>query len=479
MSTPRIALIVDHPQRDLAGLVLTAMELCQRGAVCHLVSLNLQEREIWALAPDLVVLNYFRRCNEPFARRLKSAGIAYGLLDTEGGVWKDVGAYAELLWPDDTLMKSAAFVCAWGSRLAEHLVREERFAGHQVTITGCPRFDFYDPAWRPVLVNGAARAAGSKRLQILINTLYHTVNSRISTREANAEELEAIHGWSRETVERALDAETRAIEAVVEMAGRLSRDFPEADILLRPHPFESPDLYRKRLGSLPNVTVDGDGPVTPRIFRAAAVIQRSCTTAVEAALAGVPALSPQWVPAPSVNPMSEAVSEPCESYGELESRLRSILGGGYRMSAELSARVESVVLDWFHRNDGRAHERVGEVVARSWSRSRAVDEELCRRYLYGLNEEPAPLMVRLGQRVRHAAGLSPNWSFRELRRVQFRQKRAKDFDATDVGELSKGIEKAWQASGRALRAVRVKSAAEGRDYADGFLGQSVTLACET
>jgi hypothetical protein len=27
---PRIAIIVDHPQRDLAGLVLTAFRLCRR-----------------------------------------------------------------------------------------------------------------------------------------------------------------------------------------------------------------------------------------------------------------------------------------------------------------------------------------------------------------------------------------------------------------------------------------------------------------
>jgi surface carbohydrate biosynthesis protein len=110
MKKPRIALIVDHPQRDLAGIVLTAVDLCQRGATCHLVSLNLKEREIWALAPDFVLLNFFRRNNESFARRLRSAGVGYGLLDTEGAVWADVGAYAENLWHDDDLMKGAACV---------------------------------------------------------------------------------------------------------------------------------------------------------------------------------------------------------------------------------------------------------------------------------------------------------------------------------------------------------------------------------
>src|SRR5262245_61391564 len=97
MHTPHIALIVDHPQRDLAGLVLTAFDLCQRGAICHLVPLNLQRTEIWALAPDFVLLNYLRRSNEQFARQLVKSRIRFGLLDTEGGVWATADEYLELL----------------------------------------------------------------------------------------------------------------------------------------------------------------------------------------------------------------------------------------------------------------------------------------------------------------------------------------------------------------------------------------------
>lgn len=479
MNKPRIALIVDHPQRDLAGLVLTAAELCQRGATCHLVSLNLKDREIWALAPDFVLLNFFRRSNESFARRLRSAGIGYGLLDTEGAVWADVGAYAENLWHDDALMKGAACVCMWGPRLAEYLLQHQRFASRQVTVTGCPRFDFYNPHWRSVLWQGAAGGEGAKRPQILVNTQYGTVNSRLVSPETNAAELENVHGWSRARVERYLEAESQAIEAIVELVSRLSRELPEVDFLLRPHPFESPEIYRRRLGAFSNVAIDGDGPVQPRILSAVAVIQRSCTTAIEAALAGVPGLSPQWVPAPSVNPMAEAVSEPCASYAELESHVRSILDGSYRRSAAVSSQLESVVHDWFCSSDGRAHERVGEAIAHCFSQSRVVDERLCRRYLYGLGGEPVPPAVKLGQWARYALGLSPDWSLLRLQRVPFRQKSAKDFGVEEVTLLAQRIALASRLTGRELRPVSVRGAVERGDYANRFMGQAVTLACET
>ena len=66
----RVALLVDNPYRDLPGLVLVATRLCQEGVICYLVPFNLQGSEIWALAPDFVLLNYLRTVNEGFAHQL-------------------------------------------------------------------------------------------------------------------------------------------------------------------------------------------------------------------------------------------------------------------------------------------------------------------------------------------------------------------------------------------------------------------------
>src|SRR5215470_7793460 len=132
---PHVALVVDHPQRDLAGLVLTALDLAQRGIVCHLVPMNLQEREIWALAPDFVLFNYLRRSNERFARSLIDAGIAFGVLDTEGAVWPDPDEYASLLWKDATLRAKARCVCLWGARLASFLIDRGFFTRDQIVVT--------------------------------------------------------------------------------------------------------------------------------------------------------------------------------------------------------------------------------------------------------------------------------------------------------------------------------------------------------
>src|SRR5437870_5118836 len=102
----RVVLIVDNIHRDLPGLLLVAMRLCRYGATCYLVPFNLRESETWALAPDFVLLNYLRKRNEVFARRLMDAGIQVGVLDTEGQATLD--SSAKVMTSDAELRQSVS-----------------------------------------------------------------------------------------------------------------------------------------------------------------------------------------------------------------------------------------------------------------------------------------------------------------------------------------------------------------------------------
>src|SRR5258705_382520 len=266
---PRIAIIVDHPQRDLAGLVLTAFRLCQEeGVSCHLVPLNLQEIELWALAPDFVLLNFARRGTERLAEQLNEAGVKFGVLDTEGGVWERPNEYSDLLWADRSLLHKVETMCAWGPAIADHVVSEGFFDPSRVTLTGCPRFDLYHAQWRGVLHEKDLRKTSGSRKRILINTNFSFSNPRFSTRENHIEQAQKDFNWQLTRIMKMLRSGTAGMATVVEMAHNLSRHFPLSQIILRPHPFELDEYYRTRLANLDNVIVDGDGPVQTQIYRA-------------------------------------------------------------------------------------------------------------------------------------------------------------------------------------------------------------------
>jgi surface carbohydrate biosynthesis protein len=479
MEKPRIALIVDHPQRDLAGMVLTAFELCQRGAVCHLVPLNLQDYELWALAPDFVLLNFMRRGTEHLAKQMIAAQIQFGLLDTEGGIWPDPENYTELLWNDTALLHQASCICMWGPRLAKYTTAQGFFRPSQVIITGCSRFDFYEQRWRGLfrVADQDERTRRAKR--ILINTNYTTVNSRIVSAAANVAQFRAIFGWSDERIGRLVDAEEQAIAATIDMARELARTYPHSEIVVRPHPFENPERYRRGLGDLENIEINTTGPVQPQIFRASVVIQRSCTTAIEACLAAVPTLSPQWIPAPNLMPMSEAVSVPCASYQDMHAQIEAIFAGQYVPSADLQHAIDTVIQDWFYQIDGLAYRRVSDAVLGRIHRRRVVNERQCSRYLYGLDISRSSWRRSVSANLRYRVGLSPDWSFQQMRKIPMRLKPEKSFGTAEVRDLAGRIYQARCTHDRGARPVTVVSSGDRGDYTHHYTGHAVTLSCET
>lgn len=456
MFKPRVALIVDQAQRDLAGLTLTAFELCQRGAICDLVPSVKRDSEIWAIAPDFVLLFSMRRGFDPLARKMAAAGIQFGVLDAEGGVWTDCESYAELLWNDLSLTKKLSFVCAWGPKLSDYLVDKGLLDRNQVTITGCPRFDFYHPTWRAVLYDDKT-PEDAKR--ILLNANCTEANPRYATLE-EISRYYARFGWSGAKVKCWVDIQRRQLDSVIDLARNLARDYSEEKIVVRPHPFESPDVYWERLSDLNNVEVNIDGPVQTQIFGAAAVIQRSCTTAIEAGLASVPTFSPQWVPTPAVVEIAESVSVPCQSYQELRNYLDSILKGKAQVFDKERSSINRVINDWFYRADGMAYKRVSNAIFASLRSERMVDDQRCRRYLYGLDCSPMFSLDHLSRRVRQHLSLSPDWSFLSMGRAGRTNGASSDqiYGDSDVRRLVDRIQENLKSNGSLFQPVAVSAA---------------------
>jgi surface carbohydrate biosynthesis protein len=412
-TAPRVALVVDHPERDLPGLVLTALDLARRGVVCHLVPLNLQEREIWALEPDFVLFNYLRRNNERFAAQLQAAGIAFGALDTEGAIWPDPDEYVQLLWLDAWRLRDARCVCMWGQRLADHLIARRVLAPEQVVVTGCPRFDLYADPWRRLREDAAAALQRHDR-HILINTNFSITNPLFTTADKCVALHHSVLGYSAADLRRVASAEAVAIRETATLAAA----FPYLNVVIRPHPFEDPAPYAEATAGYRNVIVNQTESIQAAIFGACAVIQRSCTTAIEAGLAGVPAFSPQWIPAPFLMPDAEAASVPCASVAELTTHIRAIVDGTFHVPMATRQNIAIAIRDCCFAADGLAHRRVADAVYRVLDEHAQIDHARCQRLMYGLDpSSPETPLARAARHARLRLSLSPEWSFWHMRDV--------------------------------------------------------------
>jgi surface carbohydrate biosynthesis protein len=474
-----VAILLDNPQRDLPATVLTAFELCQRGAVCHIVPATLREPELWALAPDAVLLFHFRRGWAPLAARLSEARIAYGVLDNEGGIWPDLSDYARPLCDDPALRARVSPLCVWGERIRSFLAGETIFKPEQIVVTGGPRFDFYNPRWRGIAQEGHAVGAAERRSpRLLVVTNYSEVNPRFSDVEEVRRHLQEVFSLTAAQIEELLNWQTEALTQTIGLVRSLARDNPEAEIAVRPHPFEGTTVYAEQLDGLPNVSISTTASIGEDVLASRAVIQRYSTTAIDAAFAGVPSLVPLWIPAPSY-PVIESVSAACRDYSQLREEVAAILGGGHGIPEARSREIASVLRDWFGEPDGEAHRRCAEAVAVRLPRERVVSEEACDRFLQFLHNPTRP-WTRAGRRLRQLLRLSPRFSFRGMREEPPREWIASDqfFDVSAVTHLVRRVLAAKHRAGERVHGVRVTPAREDGTYRLRFGGQSVTMRRE-
>lgn len=408
----RIALIVDNPYRDLPGLALVALRLCEEGATTYLVPMNLAQAELGALTPDFVLLNYLRTNNEDMARQLVEAGIPTGVLDTEGGVFVDWDDYAMgKMTPNAAVRDLMACYCSWGKRLAAHAPEAGWYRAEQIAVTGAPRLDFYAEPWRGAaraLSPGAARFADGPL--ILVNSSFSLANPRYYSLEREVDNWVRL-GYDRADIAAKQATQRRTLDEMAALTNRIAARFPAAQVIYRPHPFERLETYHDLLAERDNLHLILEGTVDGWLLRADALVQRSCSTAIEAGMAGLPALSPAWIPTALPIDTVERISVPCADEDELMEWIGAALRGERVISRRVAEQLDEVIAGWFYAIDGEAHVRVADtVLAHAGDAGTRVPDSTARRIHRGQFQAPAPLRKRAAGVVRGALNLPATWT---------------------------------------------------------------------
>jgi hypothetical protein len=213
------------------------------------------------------------------------------------------------------------------------------------------------------------------------------------------------------------------------------------------------------------------------------VIQRGCSTAIEAGIAGVPTLLPEWIEVSYPRPAAEQASLICSTEEHLTRELDQILRGRFQATDADRARLQGVIDDWFYRADGQAYRRVAEVILSHLPQpARAQRRNLCGRWARRMS----PLRIGGKKWIRHRiAGtlrrlpVPPHWPDRiEPRPFADWDHSPKRFSADQVRSIADNLLNCQQARAEGLDIdVRVSSADVGEDYLFGsYRGRSVVIS---
>lgn len=310
----RVGLVVDHPLRDLDGLALVAHLLTRQGFTAVLVPFYGQTLDVPLLDLDLLVLNYVRPANLPLIRETQRRGIPLAVLDTEGGLLPEEGptsprGVARFL-ASTGLDQYLSLYMFWGRAFRDIAVAETKLDSSRAVVTGCPRFDLAHEPW--------SRRTSDTGV-VLVNTNFAGVNAAHAIDgEVDWRALRSV-GFEDDESQRVVAASQNIMRAMIETIGKIAAARPERQFVLRPHPFERTDPYRKAFEDLPNLEIMREGNVLDELARSSCLLHVNCTTAVEAAMSGVPAIALEFINDPEIRRFAKIaglVSHPAGSVDE-------------------------------------------------------------------------------------------------------------------------------------------------------------------
>jgi len=341
-----LLLPVENQVRELDAKLLLACVAVKRELPCIIGSKREVESHIASFPRSIYLAKSMVPGNIKFLQIARELGHENVAWDEEALVHLPPETYfSRRLSP--VAMEHVSHLFAWGEDNAE-LWRQypELPAKIPIHVTGNPRGDLLRPEMRGFYDQQVEDIRRNYGNYILINTNFNHVNAFLPERNLFQPVREpgeeprfgrAARGMTREYAEGLRHLKQTIFEAFQRLIPALEKSFPQHTIIVRPHPTESQETYRKIAAKCERVRVTNEGNVVPWIIASEAVIHNGCTTGVEAYVLGVPAISYRA----TVNDyydlgfyrLPNSLSYQCFNFEELRVKLGDILAGKLKSPA--------------------------------------------------------------------------------------------------------------------------------------------------
>jgi surface carbohydrate biosynthesis protein len=340
LKKPLLLIPVENQVRELDAKLLLSVVAARRGFSSIIGFKKEVESRIASYPRSIYLAKGLFRGNSKFlglARKLGHENVAW---DEEALVHLPAKMYFSRRL-SSSAVKQVSDLFAWGENNAE-LWRQypELPDGMPIHITGNPRGDLLRPEIRNFYDQDVANIRDQYGDFILINTNFNHVNAFRPDRnlflspETPEEEPQfgrAARGMSRKYAEGLRDHKQAVFEDFQKLIPSLEQNFKDYVIVIRPHPTESQEIYRRIADKSQRIRVTNEGNVVPWLMAARALIHNGCTTGVEAFAMRVPAISYRA----TVNEdydlgfyrLSNLLSHQCFDFNELQQLLSRILAG--------------------------------------------------------------------------------------------------------------------------------------------------------
>lgn len=307
---------------------------------CHAVERGFDAIVGWKRSIDLNVLGlpggiYVGKSvtnrNLLMFRILRRLGHMLTAWDEEGLVYASTDVYQRTKVGVEALNEPRCLF-AWGEANAEAWRSVDGFAGTRIVVAGNPRADLLRPELRGYFGDQVAALRAEHGNFVLINTNFSRLNHFYASQSRQRKLLEDGGDIITDDADPRLGwaAHKAALfEAFKDMVPALARRFPDATIVVRPHPSENAQVWLDISADCSNVRVIHAGNIAAWLQAARVTIHNGCTTAVESYLLDRPAIAYQPVLSPEYDHyLPNGLSIPAVDLQGLADQVAASLAGG-------------------------------------------------------------------------------------------------------------------------------------------------------
>jgi len=231
-----------------------------------------------------------------YYKRIKKNNINLVHLNEEGAVWPGTSNDWENILKQcerPSILASDDFMAMWGLWQKKFNLSYEE-PNVNIQVTGHPKFDLYRSKYKSYFSKESDLLRSKYGDYILVNTAFSLSNNGkggekfIFERKASYDSNNNNH---RDFLFGDWENQMHSMASIVSLINKISIEFPDKNIILRPHPSENTTYYKNIFQNVVNVKVIYEGSVTPWILACSVLIHNGCTTSIEASLAKKPVIN--------------------------------------------------------------------------------------------------------------------------------------------------------------------------------------------